>query len=485
MTEVARDAISSPATGLTIYCTDCGTSGIGVIQVYNGSNWEDLNDFVSASTGGMFTEKVGIGTIGTTPLYALDVDAKDKGLINYSARFTNSAPDNDLYNIVLFTQGASDTAIGYLGTGGSTVSNSAFKNNFVVGTKNNTPLVLNTNDTERMRIDANGNVGIGTSNLEYPFHLDAADRSKDRIYTAKFENSKTEEDLYNIVLFTQGASDTATGYLGTGGSTVNNSSFRNNFVVGTQNNTPLVLNTNDTERKCVLMTILAMGTEIGTSNLEYPFHLDAADRSKDRIYTAKFENSKTEEDLYNIVLFTQGASDTATGYLGTGGSTVNNSSFKNNFVVGTQNNTPLVLNTNDTERMRIDTIGRVGIGTSNLEYPFHLDAADRSKDRIYTAKFENSKTEEDLYNIVLFTQGASDTATGYLGTGGSTVNNSSFRNNFVVGTQNNTPLVLNTNDTERMRIDANGNVGIGSNCDPNYKLKVNGEISANNWTSDL
>ena len=123
MTEVARDAISSPATGLTIYCTDCGTngsevqepipeetSGIGVIQVYNGSNWEDLNDFVSASTGGMFTEKVGIGTIGTTPLYALDVDAKDKGLINYSARFTNSAPDNDLYNIVLFTQGASDTA---------------------------------------------------------------------------------------------------------------------------------------------------------------------------------------------------------------------------------------------------------------------------------------------------------------------------------------------------------------------------------------
>jgi len=277
MTEVARDAISSPATGLTIYCTDCGyngsevqepipeeTSGIGVIQVYNGSNWEDLNDFVSASTGGMFTEKVGIGTIGTTPLYALDVDAKDKGLINYSARFTNSAPDNDLYNIVLFTQGASDTAIGYLGTGGSTVSNSAFKNNFVVGTKNNTPLVLNTNDTERMRIDANGNVGIGTSNLEYPFHLDAADRSKDRIYTAKFENSKTEEDLYNIVLFTQGASDTATGYLGTGGSTVNNSSFKNNFVVGTQNNTPLVLNTNDTER----MRIDALGNVLvgSTSN---------------------------------------------------------------------------------------------------------------------------------------------------------------------------------------------------------------------------
>ena len=166
MTEVARDAISNIATGLTIYCTDCGTSGEGVLQVYNASNWEDLNDFVSASTGGMFTEKVGIGTIGTTPIYALDVDAKDKGSSTYSARFTNSAPENDLYNIVLFTQGESGTAEGYLGTGGSNVTNPAFKNNFVVGTKNNTPLVLNTNDTERMRIDANGNVGIGTDDCD-------------------------------------------------------------------------------------------------------------------------------------------------------------------------------------------------------------------------------------------------------------------------------------------------------------------------------
>jgi len=166
MTEVARDAISNIATGLTIYCTDCGTSGEGVLQVYNASNWEDLNDFVSASTGGMFTEKVGIGTIGTTPIYALDVDAKDKGSSTYSARFTNSAPENDLYNIVLFTQGESDTAIGYLGTGGSGVLNAAFKKSFVVGTKNNSPLVLNTNDTERMRIDANGNVGIGTDDCD-------------------------------------------------------------------------------------------------------------------------------------------------------------------------------------------------------------------------------------------------------------------------------------------------------------------------------
>ena len=163
MTISERSNINNIATGLTIYCTDCSTSGGGVLQVYNGSNWEDLNDFVSASTGGVFNEKVGIGT---TPIYALDVDAKDKGGSTYSARFTNSATDDNIYNIVLFTQGESDTAIGYLGTGGSGVLNAAFKKSFVVGTKNNSPLVLNTNDTERMRIDTNGNVGIGTDDCD-------------------------------------------------------------------------------------------------------------------------------------------------------------------------------------------------------------------------------------------------------------------------------------------------------------------------------
>jgi hypothetical protein len=243
MAKVARDVINNPATGLTIYCTDCSTSGGGVLQVYNASNWEDLNDFVSASTGGVFNEKVGIGT---TPLYALDVDAKDKGSSTYSARFTNSATDDNIYNIVRFTQGESGTAEGFLGTGGSNVLNKAFQKSFVVGTKNNTPLVLNTHDTERMRIDTIGRVGIGTTPL-FALHIDAKDKGSSS-YTAKFENSKTGNDLYNILLFNQGASGTAEGYLGTGGSGVLNAAFVNSFVVGTKNSTPLVLNTNNTEQ---------------------------------------------------------------------------------------------------------------------------------------------------------------------------------------------------------------------------------------------
>ncbi len=40
MTEAERDAISNPATGLQIWCTNCGLSG--ELQVYNGSTWTNM-----------------------------------------------------------------------------------------------------------------------------------------------------------------------------------------------------------------------------------------------------------------------------------------------------------------------------------------------------------------------------------------------------------------------------------------------------------
>ena len=47
MTEAQRDAIGTPATGLIIYCTDCGSNG--EMQVYNGSAWTNI-DGSAAST---------------------------------------------------------------------------------------------------------------------------------------------------------------------------------------------------------------------------------------------------------------------------------------------------------------------------------------------------------------------------------------------------------------------------------------------------
>jgi len=43
MTTAQRDAISSPATGLTLFCTDCTATdaSTGVMQTYNGATWKN------------------------------------------------------------------------------------------------------------------------------------------------------------------------------------------------------------------------------------------------------------------------------------------------------------------------------------------------------------------------------------------------------------------------------------------------------------
>ncbi|GIV26620.1 MAG: hypothetical protein KatS3mg027_0434 [Bacteroidia bacterium] len=55
-------------------------------------------------------------------------------------------------------------------------------------------------------------------------------------------------------------------------------------------------------------------------------------------------------------------------------------------------------------------------------------------------------------------------------TNGNTPNSTDF-----LGTSNNSPLIIKTNNTERLRIDANGRIGIGI-ANPQYVLDVNGRV---------
>jgi len=94
---------------------------------------------------------------------ALQIDANGVGATVYSALIGNSSTSTSVYNVLRFNQGASGSATGMIGTGGSAVGNNAFANNFVVGTQTSNALVFTTNDTERARINANGQFAASTS----------------------------------------------------------------------------------------------------------------------------------------------------------------------------------------------------------------------------------------------------------------------------------------------------------------------------------
>jgi hypothetical protein len=84
----------------------------------------------------------------------------------YVTRFANTNTSTAAYCVSRWVQAASGSAIGYVGTGGSTTSNPAFHNTFVVGTQTSSALVFNTADTERARITSGGLFAFADTNAD-------------------------------------------------------------------------------------------------------------------------------------------------------------------------------------------------------------------------------------------------------------------------------------------------------------------------------
>jgi hypothetical protein len=271
---------------------------------------------------------------------------------------------------------------------------------FIV-TKTNHPLVIGTNDTERMRIDSAGNVGIGTT-PQQKLHL---------------HDGGTGQVVFAITNADTGSGNNDGLHLGL--------DANENALFFNKENTAAIFATNNTER----MRITSAGNVgIGTTPSAWWSGVKALQVQGASLLSSGITSSSTANAFLNSTPEwryiangeathyeqTQGSHRWFTAASGTAGNAV---SFS--------------------ERMRITSAGNVGIGTSSPATNLHVASAGTNA----TLKLSNSTSgsgSSDGYDLIM------------------------DGNDAYVWNRENGPLLFGTNNTERARIDASGNLLIGT-----------------------
>ncbi len=166
--------------------------------------------------------------------------------------------------------------------------------------------------------------------------------------------------------------------------------------------------------------------------------------------------------------------------------------------LGTSNNIPLIVKTNNTERMRILSTGNgnIGIGETNpnsrltVARTFHLtnlggapelklSAASGTNATTFKTGVQSSNiiytlpTDDGNDGDVLLTDGSGVLSWGQAGWG---VNgNNNITSTKFIGTTNAQPFIVKTNNVERLRVTSTGALGINED-NPTQKLEVAGNI---------
>jgi len=133
-------------------------------------------------------------------------------------------------------------------------------------------------------------------------------------------------------------------------------------------------------------------------------------------------------------------------------------------IIGTTTDHDLRILTNNTERMRIDSSGNVGIGETAPANLLHVKASDTGITPHASAQIV---LEREGTNYLQFLTAETGTS-GILFGDGSDVDVGGIKYD-----HNTTAMQFVTEAAERMRLDASGNVGIGTSS-PSYKLQISG-----------
>jgi len=134
--------------------------------------------------------------------------------------------------------------------------------------------------------------------------------------------------------------------------------------------------------------------------------------------------------------------------------------------MGARSNHALTFAVNDTERMRIDTSGNVGIGTASPGTKLQVAGTINSSTGSFTSTGSN-------FASIAFTGTSLNLSGVYVGLDAA--------GNLAINVRDSGAQIFSTNNAERMRIDSSGNVGIGLS-NPAVKADINGVMRAATWS---
>jgi len=370
----------------------------GELELWGHGDSESINFRTGAGTGNIAMNivgnNVGIGT--SSPTRQLDVS-------NAGAAYIRASDTSNSVNMEMLAASS----------GGW------------IGTQTNHSLNFQTNNTERMRIDSSGNVGIGVSNVAS--RLSIANPSDDGTI-----------DYTKGITFADSLSGSSEAWVHAGIVTTGSTGFNGNLIFATDGTGSKTLDTSGlTER----MRISSAGNVgIGTSSPSGQLELERASNAN---YTGTFgfegaalqisddSNTVTYPTASAQMQFKVGTTGVAESYI----AGLRESANRSSLAFGTQ------AGATRAERMRIDSSGNVGIGTTPSA---KIDASGT-----YRMQLRTDDAVPELRSI--------------------TANGAAFKGLGLNGLD----LRFFTSSTERMRIDSSGNLLLGETAQVNAGFQVN------------